>query len=54
MRLRRRPQYLNQTEPPKPRPHALLTSPDARRLVDSVLAVVEREADAAGIGEAAA
>ncbi len=36
------------------RPHALLASPDARGLVASVLAVVEREADVAGIGEAAA
>ena len=30
----------------EPRPHALLAPPDARRLVASVLAVVEREADA--------
>ena len=35
------------------RPHALLAPSDARRLVASVLSVVEREADA-GIGEAAA
>jgi hypothetical protein len=38
----------------EPRPHALLASPDVRGLVASVLAVVEREADGAGIGEAAA
>ena len=29
-----------------PQPHALLAAPDARRLVDSVLAVVERAAGA--------
>ncbi len=34
--------------------HTLLASPDVHGLVASVLAVVEREADAAGIGEAAA
>ncbi len=38
----------------EPRPHDLLASPDARGLVASVLAVVEREVDAAGIGEAVA
>ncbi len=54
MRLRRRPQYLNRTEPLEPRRHASLASPDACGLVASVLAVVEREADVAGIGEAAA
>ncbi len=38
----------------EPRPRVLLALPDARGLVASVLAVVEREADVAGIGEAAA
>ena len=37
-----------------PQPHALLASPDACRLVASVLAVVERAVEAAGIGEVAA
>ncbi len=32
----------------EPRPHALMALPDSRALVASVLAVVEREADAAG------
>ncbi len=31
----------------EPQPHALLAPPSARRLIASVLAVVEREADAA-------
>ena len=34
----------------EPRPHVLLASPDARRLVASVLDVVEREAECAGSG----
>ncbi len=37
---------LNQTEHFEPRQHALLAPPDARNLVASVLAVVEREVDA--------
>ncbi len=35
----------------EPRPHALLASPDARGLVASVLAVVEREVDGADRGK---
>ncbi len=54
MRLRRRPQYLNHPEPLEPRRHASLASPDVCGLVASVLAVVERGVEAAGIGEAAA
>ncbi len=57
-------QRLNQTEPPspetlevrkaeEPEPHALLAPPDARRLVASVLAAVEREADGAAETSAA-
>ncbi len=38
----------------RPEPHALLAPPNARRLVASVLAVVERAAPAAEIGEATA
>ena len=38
----------------EPWPHALLASPDVCGLVASVLAVVERGVEAAGIGEAAA
>ena len=38
----------------RPTAHALLAPPSARQLVASVLVVVEREADGAGIGEAAA
>ena len=38
----------------RPEPHALLAPPSARRLVASVLAVVERAAPAAGIGKAVA
>ncbi len=47
VRLRRRPQYLNHSEPLEPRRHALLASPDTRRPVASVLAVVERAVEAA-------